>query len=122
VFLVIDSEKGSSLIWFINLIALVVLIILMLSVGISEFQSARKVKLFADQYAIAIMTLTQQGNSLDQSRQKLDSVIHAENEFKLEVNFMQDGKTLEVLACKLWNTPIPLVQADRMICERSRAR
>lgn len=121
-FLVIDSEKGSSLIWFINLIALVVLIILMLSVGISEFQSARKVKLFADQYAIAIMTLTQQGNSLDQSRQKLDSIIHAENEFKLEVNFMQDGKTLEVRACKLWNTPIPLVQADRMICERSRAR
>lgn len=118
----ISNEKGSSLIWFINLMALLVVIILLMSAAIGEFQNARSLKLFADEYALSILSLTQQGNSLSESRQKLEEVLQVEKAVNLEIKFLEDGKTLEVIACKRWQSPIPIIQASRVFCERSRAR
>jgi len=118
----ISREDGSSLIWFINLIALITAVVLILSAAISQYQFANRLKLFADNYVLAAATIHESGQTLDFAKFKLSAAIEHFDIAKLELSMLSDDKTLEVVICRTWHSPIPLLQLDEQICERSRAR
>lgn len=117
-----DKEAGSSLIWFVSLLALTVLILLTLVSSMHQFLFARKLHDYTEQVALAGKTWLLQGVDLGTLEAKLDQLPSFPSFLtKRKIDYL-DGKTLEVELCSTWVSPITLITASAEMCESAKAR
>lgn len=118
-----QSESGTSLIWFIALTVFVAFLALVIVSAIDQFLFARALTDFAEQFAIA--SKTQLLNESSQNLQSISSALWAQiaNEnFWVDSVSLEAGKTVKVVLCGNWNSPVELISATRRICEVALAR
>ncbi len=117
-----DRESGSSLIWFVSLLALVVLVLLTLVSSLHQFLFARKLHDYTEQVALAGKTWLSQGLTVSEVEDRFSQL----PEFPRKITDMkvtyQDGRTLEVSLCSTWLPPVPAVVGSVEICENAKAR
>ena len=121
----LKEESGSSLIWFISLLVLVVSICLVLVSSIHQFLFARELKDFVEQYALAGKAYLDRGSSLVSAKSQLENlVLNMESIRDLAINnfSLLDANTLQVVACAKWSDPLPVIQVSREVCESALAR
>jgi len=118
-----QSESGTALIWFIALTVFVAFLALVIVSAIDQFLFARELTDFAEQFAIA--SKTQLLNESSQNLQSISSALWAQiaNEnFWVDSVSLEAGKTVKVVLCGNWNSPVELISATRRICEVALAR
>lgn len=121
----VESERGSSLIWFTAILGLVLSVVLVLASSINQYLLARELTDYAEEFAIASKTLLNQGDSLSLSKQKLK--VATEGYFKntplqLASVKLVDDKTVEVIVCGTWDSPFAIMALERVLCERALSR
>jgi len=118
------NEAGTSLVWFIAMLSLIVMVCITLSASVHQYLFARELKDFLEEYALAAKSLLDQGQSQSETISTLESKVVALFHFKsLHMNLRYlDSKTIEVLGCATWQAPVGLIQATREICESALAR
>jgi hypothetical protein len=117
-----DSDDGSSLIWFVSLLAVVLMVLLVLASSIHQYLFARSLTDYVEQLAVAGKTLINQDVSFADLEKRMQQLPHFPQPLTNYSMSYQDGKTLEVRACSKWVSPIPLVSVSRVVCEKALAR
>jgi len=117
-----DSDNGSSLIWFVSLLALVLMVLLVLASSIHQYLFARSLTDYVEQLALAGKTLINQDVGFTDLEKRMQQLPHFSQPLTDYSMSYQDGKTLEVRACSKWVSPIPLVSVSRVVCEKALAR
>lgn len=126
-FLMVDlhSERGTSLVWLTALLTLVTSICLVFASSINQYLLARELTDYAEQFAMSTKTLVNQGQDIQTIEQKLISVTSSRfknSDFVVENVNLVDSKTVEVVVCATWHSPMPLVPVDRSVCEKALSR
>jgi hypothetical protein len=119
------NESGSSLIWFIGLIVVIVMVCLTLAVGVHQYLFARELKDFVEEYALAAKGLLIQGRDFPSTQNYLNENVLSLVALKdLEIRDISivDSKTVQVIACAKWESPLSFLSNVREICESSLAR
>jgi hypothetical protein len=103
----------------------VITICLVLASSINQYLLVRELTDYAEQFAVATKTLVNQGQDIQLIQQKLIRV--TSSRFKNAALVVQnvnlvDSKTVEVVVCATWHSPIPLVPVDRSVCEKALSR
>jgi len=118
-------EDGSSLVWFIGMLVLIVMVCLTLAIGIHQYMFASQLKNLVEEYALASKALQTQGRTLPAIKAYLDDHVLAQMSFKsLEIKELTliDSKTVRVIGCATWQAPLLIIQTKREICEVALAR
>jgi len=118
-----QSESGTALIWFIALTVFVAFLALVIVSAIDQFLFARALTDFAEQFAIA--SKTQLLNEPSQNLQSMSSALWAQianEDYWFGAVSLEAGKTVKVVLCGNWNSPVELISATRQICEVALAR
>jgi len=121
----LHSERGTSLVWFTALLTVVTSICLVFATSINQYLLARELTDYAEQFAVATKTLVNQGQDIQTIEQKLISVTSSRfknSDLVVENVNLVDSKTVEVVLCATWQSPIPLVLVDRSVCEKALSR
>ena len=117
-----ESENGSSLIWFVSLVALVVMVLLVLASSIHQYLFARSLTDYVEQIAVSGKTLINQNVSIAELENRLQQLPHFSQPLTDFDFSYDDGRTLAVRICSKWVSPFPLVSVSRVICEKALAR
>lgn len=117
----VNSDTGSGLIWFIFLIGILLSVIMVLVSATHQYLYSRVLTDYLEQYAIAGKTLIDSGDNLANANDRLQQYFGTA-EFRITSFRRLDSKTLEVIGCGEWRSPIDLVQANRSVCQRALAR
>ncbi len=118
-FLRFKSEDGTGLIWFINLLGIVVLVLLTMISSVDQFLRVAKYKDFLEQYAVSTKSLINLGQTIAQAEQKLIPVVR-ENQYSVTTTLLEDGTTVEAHGCIHWEAPLVIFNRD--ICLSALAR
>ena len=118
-FLNFKSEVGTGLIWFINLLAIVVLVLLIMISSVDQFVRVAKYKDFLEQYALSTKSHINLGQTVAQAEQKLIPVVR-ENPYSVTTTLLEDGTTVEAHGCIHWEAPLVIFNRD--ICLSALAR
>lgn len=126
-FLSFEKEKGSGLVWFISLLALISVLIGTLVSASSQFLLARQVTDFSEQYVLSLKTLLNQNPSLtiETLSQRLSSQVASNYRFQnlsIKSVSLEKGRTVHAVVCVTWRAPIVIVDGFREICEEAYAR
>jgi Flp pilus assembly protein TadG len=124
---VVSEDKGSALIWFVFLVALLCLIALTLAASVHQYLFARELTDFTEQFAVALKTRLQlqpSSNIVTLSSALLTEVTpkYSFRELQLKQLTLEAGETVRVLFCAKWVSPFSSVDATRTICELALAR
>jgi len=124
---VVSEDKGSALIWFVFLVALLCLIALTLAASVHQYLFARELTDFTEQFAVALKTRLQlqpSSNIVTLSSALLTEVTpkYSFRELQLKQLTLEAGETVRVLFCAKWVSPVSSVDATRTICELALAR
>jgi Flp pilus assembly protein TadG len=124
---VVSEDKGSALIWFVFLVALLCLIALTLAASVHQYLFARELTDFTEQFAVALKTRLQlqpSSNIVTLSSALLTEVTpkYSFRELQLNQLTLEAGETVRVLFCAKWVSPVSSVEATRTICELALAR
>jgi Flp pilus assembly protein TadG len=124
---VVSEDKGSALIWFVFLVALLCLIALTLAASVHQYLFARELTDFTEQFAVALKTRLQlqpSSNIVTLSSALLTEVTpkYSFRELQLKQLTLEAGETVRVLFCAKWVSPVSSVDATRTICEVALAR
>jgi hypothetical protein len=117
------SEAGTALIWFIALTVFVAFLALVIVSTIDQFLFARALTDFAEQFAIA--SKTQLLSEPSQNLKSISSALWAQianDDYWVGSVSLESGKTVKVVLCGYWNSPVELISATRRICEVALAR
>jgi len=125
--MVVKEEKGSALIWFVFLVALLCLLVLTLAASVHQYLFARELTNFTEQFALALKTRLQFSPSADLyglANNLLFEVAqsYAFPELRLGQLSLEAGETVRVVFCAKWTSPVNSVDAARTICEIALAR
>jgi hypothetical protein len=104
---------------------LVVMVCLVLASSVNQFLLAQELTDYAEQFAVATKTLLNQGQSIEQSeRILLNATSTRFRTVSLSIQSVKllDSKTVEVIACKTWRSPLPIVALEQVICEKALSR
>lgn len=123
----VSEDKGSALIWFVFLVALLCLIALTLAASVHQYLFARELTDFTEQFAVALKTRLQlqpSSNIVTLSSALLTEVTpkYSFRELQLKQLTLEAGETVRVLFCAKWVSPFSSVDATRTICELALAR
>ena len=123
----VSEDKGSALIWFVFLVALLCLIALTLAASVHQYLFARELTDFTEQFAVALKTRLQlqpSSNIVTLSSALLTEVTpkYSFRELQLKQLTLEAGETVRVLFCAKWVSPVSSVDATRTICEVALAR
>ena len=123
----VSEDKGSALIWFVFLVALLCLIALTLAASVHQYLFARELIDFTEQFAVALKTRLQlqpSSNIVTLSSALLTEVTpkYSFRELQLKQLTLEAGETVRVLFCAKWVSPVSSVDATRTICELALAR
>ena len=123
----VSEDKGSALIWFVFLVALLCLIALTLAASVHQYLFARELTDFTEQFAVALKTRLQlqpSSNIVTLSSALLTEVTpkYSFRELQLKQLTLEAGETVRVLFCAKWVSPVSSVDATRTICELALAR
>ena len=123
----VSEDKGSALIWFVFLVALLCLIALTLAASVHQYLFARELTDFTEQFAVALKTRLQlqpSSNIVTLSSALLVEVTpkYSFRELQLKQLTLEAGETVRVLFCAKWVSPVSSVDATRTICELALAR
>lgn len=113
------SDDGTGLIWFINLLGIVVLVLLTMISSVDQFVRVAKYKDFLEQYAVSTKSLINLGQTVAQAEQKLIPVVR-ENQYSVTTTLLGDGATVEAHGCLHWEAPLVIFNRD--ICLSALAR
>lgn len=124
---VVSEDKGSALIWFVFLVALLCLIALTLVASVHQYLFARELTDFTEQFAVALKTRLQlqpSSNIVTLSSALLTEVTpkYSFRELQLKQLTLEAGETVRVLFCAKWVSPVSSVEASRIICALALAR
>jgi Flp pilus assembly protein TadG len=124
---VVSEDKGSALIWFVFLVALLCLIALTLAASVHQYLFARELTDFTEQFAVALKTRLQlqpSSNIVTLSSALLTEVTpkYSFRELQLKQLTLEAGETVRVLFCAKWVSPVSSVDVTRTICEVALAR
>lgn len=124
---VVSEDKGSALIWFVFLVALLCLIALTLAASVHQYLFARELMDFTEQFAVALKTRLQlqpSSNIVTLSSALLTEVTpkYSFRELQLKQLTLEAGETVRVLFCAKWVSPVSSVDVTRTICEVALAR
>jgi len=124
---VVSEDKGSALIWFVFLVALLCLIALTLAASVHQYLFARELTDFTEQFAVALKTSLQlqpSSNIVTLSSALLTEVTpkYSFRELQLKQLTLEAGDTVRVLFCAKWVSPVSSVDVTRTICEVALAR
>jgi len=124
---VVSEDKGSALIWFVFLVALLCLIALTLAASVHQYLFARELTDFTEQFAVALKTRLQlqpSSNIVTLSSALLTEVTpkYSFRELQLKQLTLEAGDTVRVLFCAKWVSPVSSVDVTRTICELALAR
>lgn len=121
------EASGSSLIWFISILALVVLYLGVLVSASSQFMAARQVADLTEQFALSLKTKLNidSTSSIDSLGRNLFAYIapkyHLDNLHVKSVR-LESGKTVHAVICSTWQAPFEAINISREICEEAFAR
>lgn len=123
----VSEDKGSALIWFVFLVALLCLIALTLAASVHQYLFARELTDFTEQFAVALKTRLQlqpSSNIVTLSSALLTEVTpkYSFRELQLKQLTLEAGETVRVLFCAKWVSPVSSVDVTRTICEVALAR
>ena len=123
----VSEDKGSALIWFVFLVALLCLIALTLAASVHQYLFARELTDFTEQFAVALKTRLQlqpSSNIVTLSSALLTEVTprYSFRELQLKQLTLEAGETVKVLFCAKWVSPVSSVDVTRTICEVALAR
>ena len=123
----VSDEKGSALIWFVFLVALLCLVCLTLAASIHQYLFARELTDFTEQFALSTKTRLQSDptSTLSQIANTLLMEIAPRYSFpslQLKSLSLEQGETVRVIFCSKWSSPVSSVEATRTICEIALAR
>ena len=123
----VRSDRGSALIWFVFLVALLTLVVLVLAGAISQYILARELTDFTEQFALAVKTKLQLAPT--SNIQAIATTFLTEVSDKFDFSQLQmsqlsleAGETVRVSFCAKWNSPIAALSSGRTICELALAR
>jgi hypothetical protein len=124
---VVEDEKGSALIWFVFLIALLCLTTLTLAASVNQYLFARELIDFTEQFAVALKTRYQLLPNANVSllANTLFQEVASQYSFpqlQLKQISLEAGETIKVIFCARWDSPLSSVEASRTICEIALAR
>ena len=124
---VVSEDKGSALIWFVFLVALLCLIALTLAASVHQYLFFRELTDFTEQFAVALKTRLQlqpSSNIVTLSSALLAEVTpqYSFRELQLNQLTLEAGETVRVLFCAKWVSPVSSVEASRIICALALAR
>jgi hypothetical protein len=124
---VVSSEKGSALIWFVFLVAILCLVVLTLASAVHQYLFARELIDFTEQFALGVKTRyqLQPGSNISSLASGLLQEVASQYSFsslQLRQVSLESGDTVRVVFCARWNSPVSAVSASRTICEVALAR
>jgi Flp pilus assembly protein TadG len=124
---VVSSEKGSALIWFVFLVAILCLVVLTLASAVHQYLFARELIDFTEQFALGVKTRyqLQPGSNISSLASSLLQEVASQYSFsslQLRQVSLETGETVRVIFCAKWESPIASVSASRTICEVALAR
>ena len=115
----LNSEAGSSLIWFINFTGLLIVLVLVMVSSVDQFVRLSQYQDFLEEYALSVKALTNLNDTIEQAQMKLNSSL-GDTTDGLSANWMQDGVTVEVNGCLDWKAP--LISLSQQYCLSAKAR
>jgi Flp pilus assembly protein TadG len=123
----VSSEKGSALIWFVFLVAILCLVVLTLASAVHQYLFARELIDFTEQFALGVKTRyqLQPGSNISSLASSLLQEVASQYSFsalQLKQVSLETGETVRVIFCAQWESPIASVSASRTICEVALAR
>lgn len=123
----VREDKGSALIWFVFLVALLCLLVLTLAASVHQYLFARELTNFTEQFALALKTRLQFSPSADFSGLANGLLFEVSQgysfpELRLRQLSLEAGDTVRVVFCAKWTSPVNSVDATRTICEIALAR
>ena len=121
------EDSGSSLIWFISVLALVVLYLGVLVSASSQFLAARQVADLTEQFALSLKTQLNidSTSSIDFLGRNLFAYIAPKyrlDNLHVKSVRLESGKTVHAVICSTWQDPFPGINLSREICEEAFAR
>jgi hypothetical protein len=124
---VVSSEKGSALIWFVFLVAILCLVVLILASAVHQYLFARELIDFTEQFALGVKTRyqLQPGSNISTLASGLLQEVSSQYSFsslQLRQITLESGDTVRVVFCAQWNSPLDAITASRTICEVALAR
>jgi hypothetical protein len=124
---VVRSEKGSALIWFVFLVAILCLVVLTLASAVHQYLFARELIDFTEQFAVGVKTRyqLQPGSNISSLASSLLQEVASQYSFislQLRQVSLETGETVRVIFCAQWEPPVAVVSASRTICEVALAR
>ena len=122
-----SSEKGSALIWFVFLVAILCLVVLTLASAVHQYLFARELIDFTEQFALGVKTRyqLQPGSNISSLASSLLQEVASQYSFsslQLRQVSLETGETVRVIFCAKWEPPVAVVSASRTICEVALAR
>ena len=121
------EDSGSSLIWFISVLALVVLYLGVLVSASSQFLAARQVADLTEQFALSLKTQLNidSTSSIDSLGRNLFAYVAPKyrlDNLHVKSVRLESGKTVHAVICSTWQDPFPGINLSREICEEAFAR
>lgn len=119
------ADKGSGLIWFICLLALISLFAGTLISASSEFLIARQVTDIAEQFALAVKTRLRSSANVAEVGKGIFMEIYPQyrlQQLSVRSISLEPGRTVKAVVCASWSSPISFVSAQRQICEVAYSR
>jgi len=121
------EDSGSSLIWFISILALVVLYLGVLVSASSQFMAARQVADLTEQFALSLKTQLNidSTSSIDSLGRNLFAYVAPKyrlDNLHVKSVRLESGKTVHAVICSTWQAPFPGNNLSREICEEAFAR
>ena len=123
----VSSEKGSALIWFVFLVAILCLVVLTLASAVHQYLFARELIDFTEQFALGVKTRyqLQPGSNISSLASSLLQEVASQYSFislQLKQVSLETGETVRAIFCAKWESPVASVGASRTICEAALAR
>jgi hypothetical protein len=124
---VVSSERGSALVWFVFLVAILCLVVLTLASAVHQYLFSRELIDFTEQFALGVKTRyqLQPGSNISSLASALLKEVAAQFSFgslQLRQVSLESGETVRVIFCAQWESPVTAVRAARTICEVALAR
>ena len=123
----VREDKGSALIWFVFLVALLSFSVLTLAASVHQYLFARELTDFTEQFAAALKTRLQIAPSANFNGLANDLLLQVAQSYsfpdlRLKHLSLGAGETVRVVFCSKWTSPVNSVDATRTICEIASAR
>jgi hypothetical protein len=121
------EDSGSSLIWFISVLALVVLYLGALVSASSQFLAARQVADLTEHFALSLKTQLNidSTSSIDSLGRNLFAYVAPKyrlDSLHVKSVRLESGKTVHAVICATWQAPFSGINISREICEEAFAR